>query len=227
MGLCDDVASPAEETMTPKPLAIRASIARQLADAVLNLAGRVPASAVAASDDPVHKANAITFAACKKAAAISAGLAMPPGPWGLVTVIPDLAIIWDLQAKMVADIAAAYGQTASLSREHMLWCLFKHTGAQAFRDFVVRSGERWLVQKASLSVLQSAAQAIGVNLTQRTIGKGISRFMPIIGAVGVGVYAYRDTREVASIAIDMFSKMQADETMQPVSDVLRSPTVAS
>lgn len=207
--------------MPAQALSVRASIAARLTDAVLELAGRVPASSVAASDDPEHKARAITSVACKKAAAISAGLAMPPGPWGLVTVIPDLAIIWDLQARMVADIAAVYGQSASLGREHMLWCLFKHTGAQAFRDFVVRSGERWLVKKASLAVIQSAAQMIGIKLSQQAISKGASRFVPIVGAVGVGLYAYRDTREVSRAAIELFSKMRADAvTSEPRTDTL-------
>ena len=50
---------------------------------------------------------------------------------------------------------------------------------------------------------------------QRAIGRGISRFMPIVGAVGVGVYAYRDTREVAHIAMDMFAKMRAEEPVPP------------
>lgn len=188
-----------------KALSLRKTVAQRLAEAVLDVAGHVPASDLPASDSPEHKAQLIAQAACKKAATISAGLALPPGPWGLVTVLPDLALIWDLQAKMVADIAAVYGKSASLGREHMLWCLFKHTGAQAFRDFVVRSGERYLVRKASMAALQSAAQLIGVKLTQHTISKSASRFVPLLGAVGVGLYAYRDTREVAKAAVALFS----------------------
>lgn len=199
--------------MLDSALVVRSSIAAKLTDAVLNLAGRVPASAVAASNAPDHKAKVIASTACKKAASISAGLAIPPGPWGLATVIPDLAIIWDLQARMVADIAAVYGQSASLGREHMLWCLFKHTSAQAFRDFVVRSGQRWLVKKVSFGVIQSAAQVIGIKLTQHTISKSASRFAPLVGAVGVGLYAYRDTREVARAAVELFSKMREAENL--------------
>src|SRR6218665_644423 len=169
--------------MFSKALSLRKTVAQRLAEAVLDVAGHVPVSDLPASDSPEHKAQLIAQAACKKAATISAGLALPPGPWGLVTVLPDLALIWDLQAKMVADIAAVYGKSASLGREHMLWCLFKHTGAQAFRDFVVRSGERYLVRKASMAALQSAAQLIGIKLTQHTISKSASRFVPLLGAV--------------------------------------------
>lgn len=198
--------------MFKKMLGLRSNLAQQMGDAVMSLAGRVPSSKRSASDDPSQQADEITRAACKKAAAISAGLAIPPGPVGLMTVIPDLTLIWNLQAQMVADIAAVYGKSASVGREHMLWCLFKHTGAQAFRDFVVRGGQRWLIKKASLGAIQSAAQTIGIKLTQRTISKSAARFVPLLGAVGVGLYAYRDTREVARAAVALFSDLPAADT---------------
>ena len=194
----------------PRPSKIRGRIAEQLADAVMRLIGRVPASDLPVSDTPAGRAEAIILSASKKSAAISASLAMPPGPWGMLTVIPDLALIWDLQARMVADIAAVHGKTASLGREHMLWCLFKHTGAQALRDIVVRKGERWLVKKASQAVIQSAARAVGVRLAERSIGNSAARFIPLVGAVGIGLFAYRDTREVGRAAVALFSAMDND-----------------
>ena len=117
---------------------------------------------------------------------------------------------------MVSDLAAVYGKKSSLTQELMLYCLFRHTAAQAVRDVVVRVGERFLVRRASLRGLQVIAQRVGVRVTQRVIGKGISRWLPIVGAVGVGAYAYYDTSQVAATAIDLFAEdiiveLQADE----------------
>jgi hypothetical protein len=42
-----------------------------------------------------------------------------------------------------------------------------------------------------------------VKVTQRALGEGLSRWMPIIGAIGVGGYAYYDTRQVAATTIAM------------------------
>jgi hypothetical protein len=114
--------------------------------------------------------------------------------------------VWKLQAQMVADIAAVYGKSASLSREQMIYCLFKHVSAQLFRDVVVRVGERFVIQQASLAFIQSAARTLGVKVTQNIIGKGVSRVVPLLGAVGVGAYAYFDTTQVAKTAIELFSK---------------------
>ena len=202
-----------------EPSNVHTRVAQQIADAVMQLIGRVPASKLPVSDSPAQRAEAIIQSACKRSAAISASLAIPPGPWGLLTVIPDLALIWDLQARMVADIAAVYGQSATLGREHMLWCLFKHTGAQAFRDLAVRKGERWLVKKASQLVLKQAAQVIGVRLTERAISKSVVRFVPLAGAVGIGLFAWRDTREVGRAAVALFEAMAAEPAIVESGDV--------
>jgi hypothetical protein len=36
--------------------------------------------------------------------------------------------------------------------------------------------------------------------------KGASRLMPLVGAVGVGAYAYYDTTQVAKTAIELFAR---------------------
>jgi hypothetical protein len=114
--------------------------------------------------------------------------------------------VWRIQAQMVSDIAAVYEKKSSLTQEQMLYCLFRHTAAQAVRDLVVRLGERVLVGRASLRVMERIATAIGIGVTQRSIGKGISRLLPIIGAVGVGGYAYYDTAQVARTAMELFGR---------------------
>jgi hypothetical protein len=106
---------------------------------------------------------------------------------------------------MVSDIAAAYGQHSELGREQMLWCLFRHTAAQAFRDLVVRVGDRLLFRRISYSVIERIAKTVGIKVTQRAVGSGLSRWLPVVGAVGVGSYAYYDTGQVARTAIAMFS----------------------
>ena len=87
----------------------------------------------------------------------------------------------------------------------MLWCLFRHTAAQAFRDLVVRMGDRVLFRRMSYTVAERVAKQIGVKISQRTFGKGVSRWLPVVGALGVGAYAYYDTGQVAATAIELFS----------------------
>lgn len=191
--------------MTSLPIP-RATIppAHGVADIVLDLLGRVPATEVAASEAPAARARGIARAAARNAALTSGALALPPGALGWLTVLPELAAVWRLQAQMVADIAGLYGREIALDREQMMYCLFRHTAAQAVRDLVVQVGGRLLVQQASVRALQSIARQVGIKLTQRSIGSGAARWLPVVGAVGVGAYAYYDTVQVARTAIELF-----------------------
>jgi len=187
----------------------------RVTQAILDFVSQVPPSKVGDSKDPAAEARRLANRAAQRAALTAGSLALPPGPLGWLTLLPELVAIWKIQAQMVSDIAAAYGRNASLGREQMLWCLFRHTAAQAFRDLVVQMGDRLVFRRMSYGVAQRVAKQIGVKLTQRTLSEGISRWLPVIGALGVGAYAYYDTGQVASTAIALFS---GDVVMEDAGD---------
>jgi uncharacterized protein (DUF697 family) len=176
----------------------------RVTQAILDFVSQIPPSRVGHHPHPVDEARQLGQRAAQRAALTAGSLALPPGPLGWLTVLPELVAIWRIQAQLVSDIAALYGQQAALGREQMLWCLFRHTAAQAFRDLVVRMGDRLLFRRMSATVAQRVAQRIGVKLSQRMLGKGVARWLPVAGAVGVGAYAYYDTRQVAHTALEMF-----------------------
>jgi len=177
-----------------------------LTDAVLALVLNVPDSAEPLGEHPAQRAQAIAQAAARNASMLSGSLALPPGLLGWLTVVPELVGVWRVQAQMVADIAAVYGQRHALGREQMLYCLFKHVSAQLLRDVVVRVGERMVVRQTSLKVLQGIAQQIGVQVSKAVLSKSAARFVPLLGAVGVGAYAYFDTLQVAKNAVELFER---------------------
>ena len=176
----------------------------RITGAILDFVSEVPDSAVGDSPQPAAEARRLADRAARRAAVTAGSLALPPGPLGWLTLLPELIAIWKIQAQMVSDIAAAYGRHASLGREQMLWCLFRHTAAQAFRDLVVRMGDRLVFRRMSHGVIERVARQIGIKLSRQALGKGASRWLPAIGALGVGAYAYYDTRQVAGTAIALF-----------------------
>lgn len=180
--------------------------ASKVADAILNFVGFVPKTDERKSRDPDRDTRRIANSAAAKAAMTAGSLALPPGVLGWLTILPEMIAVWRIQAQMVADIAGIYGQNASLSREQMIYCLFRHTAAQALRDLVVRVGERFLVRQVSLRTFQTVARKVGIRVTQQSIGKGLARWVPIVGAVGVGAYAYYDTAKVGQTAIELFQR---------------------
>ena len=200
--------------------------AENIADAIFDLVLRVPDSAESSLQNPAGRAHQISRAAARNASLISGSMALPPGFLGWLTVLPELYGVWKIQSQMVADIASIYGKRSSLGREQMLYCLFRHVSAQVFRDVVVRVGERVVIRHASLKVLQSIAQQVGVKVTQAVLSKSISRFVPLIGAVGVGAYAYFDTLQVAKNAVELFERdmiIEAEPPEQSHPDAMPKP----
>lgn len=183
----------------------RAGLADRASDAIMNLISAVPSSSEINSATPDARAKLLARNAARVSASISGGAAMAPGPLGILTILPDLFGVWKVQAQLVADIAAAFGKTGTLTRQHMVYCLFKHSAAQLLRDVIVREGARYLVLPLTLQMMRSLVSKIGISLGERTVGKAVARYAPVVGALGVGAYAYYDTKKVAETAIVLFS----------------------
>jgi hypothetical protein len=184
-------------------------------DALLEVVSTIPESQEIESEAPGNRAAVLAKKAALKAAGISGAAAVVPGPLGLLSLLPDIIGVWKVQSQMVADIAATYGKTATLTNEQMLYCLFRHMFSQGMRDVVVRMGERFLVRRASLQLLQKLASKIGIKITERAMGRAAARYLPIIGTAGVAVYAFYDTSQVAKTAIEVFGGEVVLETAEP------------
>lgn len=172
----------------------------ELGGAIERVVADVPAPRTHRVDDPDEAAERLARGAAKRAALVAGSLALPPGPLGVLTVLPDLYLIWQTQRQMVADIFALYGRSAELTRTSMLYCLFRHAASHVLRDVVVRSGQRFVVNQLSSRALSSAAGKVGVAVSRRVVGRAASRWIPLAGAAAVSAYAYWDTLQVARTA---------------------------
>jgi hypothetical protein len=180
--------------------------ARRVGDAIVELVSSVPSTALHAVADPQAEVRRLASQAARRAAVISGGLALPPGPLGLLTLVPDLVAIWRIQAQLVADIAGVRGRSGSLTSEQMLYCLFRHAASQLLRDVVVRSGQRVIVHRLTVSAVRSIAARLGLQVSQQLIAKSAGRWIPGLGAAAVAAYAWWDTDRVARTADELFSR---------------------
>jgi hypothetical protein len=193
------------------PLILRGALQeRELLDKLFGILFKViheiPTSTEKETSEALIRSRKLISEASFKAAAISGALALPSGPLGWLTILPDLAAIWRLQAQMVADIGGAFGKKGKLTEESMIYCLFRHATAQVVRDLVTRMGERVVVQRGSLRVAENVLERIGIKLVHRVARGGLWRLLPAIGALAVAGYAYYDTDQVGQTAIEFFSK---------------------
>lgn len=178
----------------------------RLSDKVLALVTQPPEPTCEPVPRPGDAAARAIDSAAAKAALAAGTLALPPGPLGWATIAPEMLAVWHIQRQLVADIAALYGRSAQLGPEQMLWCLFRHTAAQALRDLGVRVGERVIVRPVAQQLLQRVAAAVGVHVGKQAAQRALSRWVPVVGAAGVGAYAWWDTRQVGRAAQLLFER---------------------
>ena len=190
-------------------------IKEKLSSLLFELITDIPESLHSPTENSDEKIKKLIRQAAVKASMVSATLSVPAGVTGVLTSIPDIAAIWRIQAQLVSDIAATYGKFAQLSREAMVWCLFRHSAAQLVRDIAVRTGSRIVVQKVSFAVLEALLKKIGVKVSTKFLGRAALRAIPAIGAIGNGAYSFYDTTEVGKTAAAYF-KALADNPEEPV-----------
>jgi hypothetical protein len=59
--------------------------------------------------------------------------------------------------------------------------------------------------------LSAVAGAVGGRVAKQTAAKGLSRWLPVAGALGVGAYAWFDTERVARTAIELFERQAVSD----------------
>jgi hypothetical protein len=188
-------------TSSPSSLPVPASDApREVTGVIERVIAEIPPPRTHAVEDAGAAAEDLARSAAQKAALLSGSLALPPGPLGMMTVLPDIYLIWKLQRQMVADIFALHGRSAELTRVHMLYCLFRHMASQVLRDVAVRAGQRVVIEQLGSGALKHVLGKLGTSVTQRLAGTAASRWIPVAGAAAVGAYAYWDTLQVAKTA---------------------------
>ncbi len=64
-------------------------------------------------------------------AAISGGASLVPGPWGMVAVIPEIAVVIRNQLAMIYDVGMAYGKSKVLNKELLAGVLLTALGSSA------------------------------------------------------------------------------------------------
>lgn len=182
----------------------RASVKPGATEQLLEMVGSIPRPRTRARVEARQLAQRVGMRASMKTAATAGALALPPGVLGWITIAPELYVVWKMQRQMVSDIAGLYGASDRLNREQMLYCLFGHTAAGAFRDVVIRAGERFIVRRAPLSALYAIANKIVLRVAQRSATRVVTRWVPLAGSIGIAGYVYMDTGKVAETTIALF-----------------------
>lgn len=138
----------------------------------------------------------LTSAASWKAFTISTAAALPPGPIGLVTIVPEIIAVTKIQMNLIYSIAAYHGNQGKLNHTLVVLIFANEAGLFVGRQLLKKAGARVIVRalgsKAIRPIAQKVAARIGARITQRFVG----RWIPFVLAPAFGAFSKRMTTKI-------------------------------
>jgi hypothetical protein len=162
--------------------------------------------------DPAEIAEELTQAAAIKTAAISAGLSLPTGVFSIFTILPELFMVYRIQGHLIKDIASLYGKEALVTKELLIYCMFKQTSLHLVERLLEDVGTKIIIRPTTIRFVESLLQKLGMNLSKKLIRTQLLKWLPLLGAALTGGLTYIDTKYVAATASGLFAKEILIET---------------
>lgn len=131
-----------------------------------------------------------------KNGAISFTSGIIPGPYALLAIIPELKLTLENQIAMIFDIGVANGKEDLMSKEMVLTLAMRSGVGTAGISAIARQGEKFLITKASVKAFKEIAKSLGIKLTSKIIKSSVTRFVPVLGGLAIGVWVKYTTSEL-------------------------------
>lgn len=150
-------------------------------------------------------AKEMTKTASWEAFSISLVAGLPPGPIGMITIIPELIALTKIQINLVYKIAKYYEKEQKVTPTIILHILATAMGIVLGRNLLRKMGTRIIVKALSSRAIQKVAQKLGMTIATRVIARIGGRWIPIVTAPIFAYFSKSQTRRIGEAAIAVFS----------------------
>jgi uncharacterized protein (DUF697 family) len=135
--------------------------------------------------------------------ALVAGAAnMVPGPWGALAIVPEITLIVRNQIQMIYDIGVAHGHEAHIDGTFLLNIFATVMGGAGIGLATVQGGQL-LMKRPALRILQKIIVWLGGKITQRVLKQFIAKWLPVVGAAAMAVWARQSTLDLGRKAAEL------------------------
>lgn len=138
-------------------------------------------------------------------AAISGAMALIPGPWGLLGIVPEMYLVLKNQMTLIRDLSIAYGHKEKLNKELLTYLFASSVGAGGM-GLAAMHGSKILVRRAGLGVMQKIVAILGGKVTQQVLKSFVSRWLPIVGAAAMAAWSKYSTEKIGEICCELLEK---------------------
>lgn len=137
-------------------------------------------------------------------AAISGAISLVPGPWGMIGVAPEIAMVMKNQMEMVYDIGVAHGHEPKQLNKEIVAAVLVSALSSGVAGLVVMHGGKVLVKRASLRIFQRIVAILAGKVTQQALKSALSKWVPVAGAAFMAWLSKTMTERVGAKADEFF-----------------------
>lgn len=139
-----------------------------------------------------------------KAAALSAGIGILPGKFSLLGIVPEVFFLLKLQSRLVKDIAIILGKENYLTRNVLLYCLFKENKPDMVQAFIRMTSTRILIKPSSIEAVYSLFLMLLRKKSEQFAKSKNKYLIKIFSSLSAGSLSYIDTQLVGMTANSLF-----------------------
>lgn len=150
--------------------------------------------------------NKIIEAYARKNMMLAAAASIVPGPFGVLSAIPELLLNFKNQMGMIYDLGCANGKENFLNKDILLDIPISAFGGntnlsqiQNIKIELIDSPEELLLEKSL---------ALGESLIERTLKKSIVQFIPVAGPVLMCTWAKWTTSKISKGSLDFLNQQK-------------------
>lgn len=151
--------------------------------------------------------------AAQKAFWVSTTMSAVPGPFGLMTILPEIGAVTKVQLTLVYKIAKYFNQLETLNRSIILLIFANALGLTVGNQLVRRVGMRLIVKALSAPVTERIAQMIGFRIAAGITKRIAGRWLIVIAAPMFGLFSKKMTQKIGAEASSLFVEaIEVEET---------------
>ena len=141
-----------------------------------------------------------------KAFAIGTAAAIPPGPLGWATILPEMASVTKIQINLIYDIAEHYKQRGKLNKTLVMMIFANEAGIEVGMELVERVGKKLVIRALGSKLLRPIVTKIGARLGVRITQRMIGRWVPVVLAPAFGAFSKKMTTQIGKECVKLFQE---------------------
>ena len=142
----------------------------------------------------------------KRNMVLAAASSIVPGPFGILSAVPELLLNFGNQMNMIYDLGCAHGKEGFINKDVLLDIPFAAFGGNT--NLSALQADKTDLLDSSKELLMGKATALGQNLIEKSLKKSIVQFIPVAGPILMTTWAKMTTHKISKSSVNFLDGKQ-------------------